>query len=597
MKVAAERQASAMASSEEVSFTDRDGDVSTLRTDGDGLQWWCNGRCYVKSVDELVWTTSSSCVAEDVAGGQVVGTEDVLTTAAGQPRAVLAEPQRGGERDALKQELMRLASVAGTTLVEVVGASPAALKDATARKALASLREPDAPTPGNRARRRPNGRVRAQDSKRAEVEAWLAQLRAPTRDDGSFQDCPEVSAALASLDDVLQELGCTSHSAPAGVSGSALGADDRPFTGINWANLPPSLSFTYEAATAKHDPKQPAKKTTAVAAAKEKRRLEKVRVRLEKKQRQCDSFAAAVAALNLPDGTVVGDFGCGSCGLTLPLAWAFPRLKFVGIDLKQQALELMDARAAEAGLTNVRTHCGSITSFSDPIGLVLALHACGQASDEAMLHAVNHSAPYCIAPCCIGKVKFSFRYSHDRPMVNARENPEQRKFGDGKTLGFINRLQIQNEGGWTQLAYPRSKWLASQLGSTCTTAVVAEPAAIVSSDAGEQGEEAADAISSDSSEEASLKRAEDVYAGIAAFADMSEVHGGDGELDLNYATRCGDSAADALFHRTCANIVAMDRNSFAFEAAGFETRIRAMPGLASSAKCELLIGWLPRATQ
>eukprot|EP01043_Picozoa_sp_COSAG02_P105957 COSAG02_NODE_41959_length_389_cov_0.737931_2_plen_40_part_01 len=40
-----------MASSEEASFTDREGDVSTLRTDGDSLQWWCNGRCYVNAVD------------------------------------------------------------------------------------------------------------------------------------------------------------------------------------------------------------------------------------------------------------------------------------------------------------------------------------------------------------------------------------------------------------------------------------------------------------------------------------------------------------------------------------------------------------------
>ena len=89
-----------------------------------------------------------------------------------------------------------------------------------------------------------------------------------------------------------------------------------------------------------------------------------------------------------------------------------------------------------------------------------------------------------------------------------------------------------------------------------------------------------------------MKQAEDVYAGIAAFADMSEVHGGGGELELNYETRRGDSAADALFHRTCANVVAMDRNAYAFEEAGFETRIRTMPGLTSSAKSDLLIGWV-----
>ena len=112
--------------------------------------------------------------------------------------------------------------------------------------------------------------------------------------------------------------------------------------------------------------------------------------RLERKQWQCDAFAAAIGALNLPDGTLVADFGCGSCGLTLPLAWVFPRLRFCGVDIKKRALMLMDARAQGAGMTNVKTHCGSITSFDEPIGLAIALHACGQASDEAMLHSPNN---------------------------------------------------------------------------------------------------------------------------------------------------------------------------------------------------------------
>lgn len=559
--------------SAQASFTDTHGDLSTLQAHDGCLQWWCNGRCFVKSVHELVWTTSgrSAESANPAADQEQEAAEDVLTTTAGHPRAVVAKPQHGPERIALKDQLRQIACAAGTTLIEVVGPSPAALKDATARKALASLREPDPPTPTPEPEtcRRPNGRVRAQGTKRSEVEARLERLLAPTREDGSFHDYDSVSAALAGLDDVLEELRFTRHSAAETTLGSACKADGRPFTGIDWANIPPSLSLTYETTTANHGPKLPAKKMTAIAAAKEERRLKKVKFRLEKKQRQCDSFAAAVAALNLPDGTVVGDFGCGSCGLTLPLAWAFPRLKFVGIDLKLHALELMEARAVEAGLSNVCTHYGSIASFSQPIGLAIALHACGQASDEAMLHAVKHSAPYLIAPCCIGKVKFSFRHTHDRPMKNARENPEQRKFADGKTLGFINRLQIQNEGGWTQLTYPRSKWLASQLGAKSSDAIVGSNTGTFD-----------------------LKQAEDVYAGIAAFADMSEVHGGGGELELNYETRRGDSAADALFHRTCANVVAMDRNAYAFEEAGFETRIRTMPGLTSSAKSDLLIGWV-----
>ena len=44
-----------------------------------------------------------------------------------------------------------------------------------------------------------------------------------------------------------------------------------------------------------------------------------------------------------------------------------------------------------------------------------------------------------------------------------RKNPEAKKFGDGEVLGFINRMQIQEEGGWTRLCYPRSQWLTGQL--------------------------------------------------------------------------------------------------------------------------------------
>lgn len=124
---------------------------------------------------------------------------------------------------------------------------------------------------------------------------------------------------------------------------------------------------------------------------------------------------------------------------------------------------------------------------------------------------------------------------------------EQRKFGDGVTLGYINRLQIQNEGGWTQLTYPRSRWLAAQLGNSSTSG---------SAEEGKQPEAAAEATQALEEEEAvDYKRAEDIYGGIAASADMSEVHGnGEAPAKLEPVTRSGDSAADALFHRTCANV-------------------------------------------
>ena len=72
----------------------------------------------------------------------------------------------------------------------------------------------------------------------------------------------------------------------------------------------------------------------------------------------------------------------------------------MGVDMKEEALELMRARASAAGLSNVQTFHGTIASFGRAVegtegvqmasyGTVMALHACGQASDEAILRAVR----------------------------------------------------------------------------------------------------------------------------------------------------------------------------------------------------------------
>ncbi len=65
-------------------------------------------------------------------------------------------------------------------------------------------------------------------------------------------------------------------------------------------------------------------------------KMKKNEAREQRKRQQCAAFAEAVEAFNLPDGSVVVDFGSGSCGLTLPLAFFLPRLQFVAVDLKEK---------------------------------------------------------------------------------------------------------------------------------------------------------------------------------------------------------------------------------------------------------------------
>eukprot|EP00892_Ulva_mutabilis_P001002 jgi/Ulvmu1/10902/UM007_0079.1 len=101
------------------------------------------------------------------------------------------------------------------------------------------------------------------------------------------------------------------------------------------------------------------------------------------------------------------DFGCGSGNLTLPLAYAFPGLEVCGVDMKAEAVVRLRERAAAAGLDMVTTQASTIEEFREGCDVVLALHACGNATDAALLQAHRCRAAFIVSPCCVGKLKFS----------------------------------------------------------------------------------------------------------------------------------------------------------------------------------------------
>ena len=43
-----------------------------------------------------------------------------------------------------------------------------------------------------------------------------------------------------------------------------------------------------------------------------------------------------------------------------------------------------------------------IEEFEQPFDVALALHACGNATDLAMLQAQRQGAAYAVSPCCVG---------------------------------------------------------------------------------------------------------------------------------------------------------------------------------------------------
>ena len=256
---------------------------------------------------------------------------------------------------------------------------------------------------------------------------------------------------------------------------------------INWDEMPISLNMFNNAKT---------------GSGRNRGRRKKDEKREMRKKRQCEAFASIISSMNLPNGSNIVDFGCGSCGLTLPLAYTFPNFNFIGVDIKSEALILMNNRAKAANQTNVMTSCGTIEGYhynninnpdeTKKINLVISLHACGSASDASIKQAVDMNVPYIVAPCCIGKVKFNM-LNNNSSSNNTKDYYKKSKSiileeSDDVTMtttsstktsiddtsitknkqkeGYINRTSELLDGNNTRcqdIVYPRSEWLSNQL--------------------------------------------------------------------------------------------------------------------------------------
>ena len=130
------------------------------------------------------------------------------------------------------------------------------------------------------------------------------------------------------------------------------------------------------------------------------------------KRRQIDAFLRALAA-TLPDALPtplrVVDLGCGNAYLTFAayryLAGRGAQVQVVGVDVREDQRVRNTAVAAAAGLLAGTSLSWRARSRRRAAGfepdLVLALHACDTATDQALARAVGWSARWVLAaPCC-----------------------------------------------------------------------------------------------------------------------------------------------------------------------------------------------------
>jgi SAM-dependent methyltransferase len=130
------------------------------------------------------------------------------------------------------------------------------------------------------------------------------------------------------------------------------------------------------------------------------------------KRRQVDAFLHMLAAvvedaeLSIDRPLRVVDLGCGNAYLTFAayryLSERGP-VDVVGIDVRPQARERNNQLAMELGWSDrLRFEEGLIVDASvEPADVVLSLHACDTATDDALAQAVHWQAPAILAsPCC-----------------------------------------------------------------------------------------------------------------------------------------------------------------------------------------------------
>jgi len=128
----------------------------------------------------------------------------------------------------------------------------------------------------------------------------------------------------------------------------------------------------------------------------------------------------------LPQGPLrVVDFGCGKSYLTFALHHLLRKVRgldaeIVGLDLKQDVIDDCAAIARDLTLEGLRFETGDIAGFRgfDRADLVVSLHACDTATDEALARAVSWDAKVILAvPCCQHEVARTIANAAQAPLL------------------------------------------------------------------------------------------------------------------------------------------------------------------------------------
>ncbi len=142
----------------------------------------------------------------------------------------------------------------------------------------------------------------------------------------------------------------------------------------------------------------------------------KVKAGMEDKFRQINRYAELVddvlKTAALPDNFTIADMGSGKGYLTFALYDHLSRnfgkpFSMTGVELRPQLVDFCNSVAEKAGFGKLRFITGSIeTALLPSIDVLIALHACDTATDEAIFRGISSDARVImVAPCCHKQIR------------------------------------------------------------------------------------------------------------------------------------------------------------------------------------------------
>ena len=150
----------------------------------------------------------------------------------------------------------------------------------------------------------------------------------------------------------------------------------------------------------------------------------KVKKDMEDKFRQINKYIeiidGIISSANLPSGLHIADMGSGKGYLTFALYDFLVNSlelspKITGVELRKELVESSNKIAEKAGYQHLKFQQGTIENAElARIDMLIALHACDTATDEAIYRGINSGAEIIIcAPCCHKQIRKQIAPAND----------------------------------------------------------------------------------------------------------------------------------------------------------------------------------------